>query len=277
MVRPPTPQPIARQLRQEAGFGCCVCGLPILQYHHIVEWTDEHHFRAADMMALCPNHHDQATKRAMPEREQREFKSNPYNIVHGRANGVMEVRQEYCAADFGSVTVVGDGTFLRIGGEEIIGFRLENGKLEFSLRLYGESDDLLLHINRNEWVSGDSLPWDIEADWQMLTLRERARQIAISINAKSVPLQVTGEFYRLGKRVVINRNGIQVGGRSGCGISEVALVGASLEIDLDQTGFFLRSHPTNQNAYLISYPNRRERLWKAKEVWKKIEAKRSEI
>jgi 5-methylcytosine-specific restriction endonuclease McrA len=194
MARPSTPDPIARQLRQEAGFGCCVCGNPILQYHHIVEWAADPHFRADDMMVLCPLHHDQATKGAMPQVEQRKLKANPRNISDGFVKGRLAVKQDYCAADFGSVTVVGAGTFLRIGGEDIIGFHLGEGNLEINLRIYSESDDLLLHIDRNEWISGDPLPWDIEADWQMLTLRERARRITVSLNAKTVPLQGYREF-----------------------------------------------------------------------------------
>ena len=39
------PDRIKRQLRQEAGFGCCKCGFPIYDYHHIVEFSEEKHFR----------------------------------------------------------------------------------------------------------------------------------------------------------------------------------------------------------------------------------------
>lgn len=276
MARPHTPYQIARQLRQEAGFGCCVCGNPIIQYHHIVEWAAEPHFRADDMMVLCPNHHDQATKGAMPQVEQRKFKANPCNIARGLVKGLLAVRQDYCAADFGSVTVVGDGTFLRIGGEDIIGFNLGEGNLEISLRLYSESDELLLRIDRNEWVSGDSLPWDIEADWQTLTLRERARSITVSLNAKFKPLRVSGAFYRLGKRVTISDNGIQVGGKSVTGISEVAFVGMLLEVYENVPGFSFGPHPTRPGGVIVPWPNRTERLWKAKDAWKKIEVARSE-
>ncbi len=139
-------------------------------------------------------HHDQATKRAMPEVEQRKFKEKPYNIIRGLAKGLMAVRQDYCAADFGSITVVGDGPFLRIGVEDIIGFHLDEGNLALSLRLFSEKDELLLDIVRNEWISGDSLPWDIEADWQVLTLRERARRITVSINAKPYRYRLAETF-----------------------------------------------------------------------------------
>jgi hypothetical protein len=72
------------------------------------------------MMVLCPTHHDQATKKAMPEEEQRRFKAEPFNIKMNRVNGPLEVKQDYCAADFGTVTVVGEGTFLSMNGESIL-------------------------------------------------------------------------------------------------------------------------------------------------------------
>ncbi|MEJ0062551.1 MAG: HNH endonuclease signature motif containing protein [Alphaproteobacteria bacterium] len=149
-----TPADIARQLRREAGFGCCICGNPIFQYHHIIEWKDDQHHRPEDMMVLCPNHHDQATKGAMTEAEQRKFKASPRNIQDGLAKGRLAVRQNYCAASFGSVTVVGEGPFLRMADEDIIEFSLgEDGNLELSIKLYSENDDLLLKIERNEWTS----------------------------------------------------------------------------------------------------------------------------
>jgi hypothetical protein len=278
MARPSTPDPVARQLRQEAGFGCCVCGNPILQYHHIVEWAAEPHFRVADMMVLCPLHHDQATKKAMPEDEQRKFKARPRNIVAGLAKGLLAVRQDYCAADFGSITVVGDGTFLRIGGEDIVGFHLEDGNIQISLRLYSESDELLLRIDRNEWLSGDPLPWDIDADWQILTLRERARRVTLSLKAKAVPLEVTGSFYRYGQRVSISNGGIQVGNKSAsAGLHELALVGMALEVQATGTGFGVKPTSNDPFGMIVSWPNRRERLWKAKDAWKKIEANRSNV
>lgn len=69
------PLPVKRQLRQEAGFGCCVCGLPIIQYHHIIPRAIEEHNRPEDMMIFCPNHHDAATKGAMTESQQRSYKA----------------------------------------------------------------------------------------------------------------------------------------------------------------------------------------------------------
>ena len=34
------PEIVKRQVRQEAGFGCCKCGNPIFEYHHIIKDLD---------------------------------------------------------------------------------------------------------------------------------------------------------------------------------------------------------------------------------------------
>jgi hypothetical protein len=267
------PANIARQLRQEAGFGCCICGAPIIQYHHIIEWSVEEHFRPEDMMVLCPLHHDQATKGAMPETEQRHHKTKPRNIDRGFAQGLLAIRQDYCTANFGTITVVGEGTFLRINGEDVFGLNRGEKNLEISLRLYSEQDQLLLEIDKNEWVSGDPLPWDIEADWQVLTLRERERHISISLNAKSVPLEVRAEMWRSGKRITLDSKGITIGPESGWAFRELALVGMVLEVNTE--GLRLGPAPGNPEGNIISWGNRRERLWKAKDAWRIIKSKSS--
>jgi hypothetical protein len=96
--------------------------------------------------------------------------------------------------------------------------------------------ELLLEIVRNEWVAGDPLPWDIEADGQTLTLRERARHISVSLNAKVVPMEVRAEFIRLGRRVSVNNHGIRFDGNKAWGISDLALVGAALEAEASSEG-----------------------------------------
>jgi hypothetical protein len=82
----------------------------------------------------------------MPEAEQRRYKANPKNIRRGFAQGLLQVRQDYCAVAIGSVFVVGEGTFLRIAGEDIFGMHIGAGNLEISLRLYNEQDELLLEL-----------------------------------------------------------------------------------------------------------------------------------
>jgi hypothetical protein len=246
--------------------------LPIIQYHHIVEWKEDQHYRAEDMMVLCPLHHDQATKGALPEARQREFKAQPENIRRGRAKGLLAINQDYCAAELGSVTVVGEGPFLKIRDKELLSFYVGNENLEISARLYGASGELLVEIDRNEWVSGNPLPWDIEADWQRLTLRERIRNVNLMIDARKIPMEVRGEFWEGEGHFVITPREIRMGiagePPTRMGVAELALVGFVLQIDPDKR--VVNMSPNRENALLISWPNRRERLYRARDAWRRI-------
>jgi len=143
--------------------------------------------------------------------------------------------------------------------------------LEVSFRLFDDEDKLLLEIVRNEWVAGDPLPWDIEADWQILTLRERARHISVSLNAKVVPMNVRGEFYRLGRRVSVNNHRIRFDGNKVSGIDNLALVGTVLELEPSSEGWALTGGSLgNPESVLVSRSDKRERLRAAKEVWRRM-------
>lgn len=218
-------------------------------------------------MVLCPLHHDQATKGAMPEAEQRELKAKPLNIVKGRAQGQLEIKQDYCAADFGTITVVGEGPFIKINGEDILSLDMGEKNLELSLRLYAEDDTLLASIERNEWISGDPTPWDIEADWQTLTLREKARKISISIDAKKIPLQLRGEFWRSGKRVSIGKDAVMIRGNAVLGLQNLALVGGGIQLNTD-------NETIAAGGAIVSWHPPRERLWRARDVWRRLKAQR---
>jgi hypothetical protein len=270
MPRDTTPGPIKRLLRQEAGFGCCICGIPILQYHHIIKWADEQHFRPEDMMVLCPLHHDQVTKGAMSENEQRQHKCEPVNIRKHRVKGLLELRQNYCAASFGSVIIVSEGPFLQINGESILSLDLGEGNLEVSIRLFSSADEPLLEIVRNEWTSGDPLPWDIEANWQTLTLRERAQKITLSLNGREIPLEVRGELWRGGRFYRIDRDRIHVGGTPSMkmSIANMALVGSGVSIEGEE----MKVVPGG--GTIISHREPRERLRIAKEAWRRMQRER---
>jgi hypothetical protein len=261
-----TPAQVARQLRQEAGFGCCLCGNPIFQYHHIVRWADDQHFRPEDMMVLCPNHHGMATKAAMPEDVQRKYKSSPKNILDKRARGKLEVYQKYCAIKIGTMTLVNEGPFLRIDKNDLLACYLSDGKLEISLKLYNENDELLVEIERNEWVSGDPLPWDIEGEYQRLKIREKAGKISLSLDVTTTPAELRAQFWYHGEYITCDPLQIRVGPNpTKLSFANFALVGGPISID--QGAVSVGKEP---DAVLISWPSERERLWKAKDAWEKL-------
>ena len=174
------PEYIKRQLRREEAFGCCKCGRPVFQYHHIIPWRKIQKHDPAHMMILCPNCHDEATKGSMSLKEQRQYKAHPYNVKNGFSKGQLKINDEYCTVVIGTNTFDCIGTLIEVDEEELVGAKLdENGVLEFSLKLYDELDNLVFEIKNNEWITGDIIPWDIEASYQSLIIRRKIGEITL--------------------------------------------------------------------------------------------------
>ncbi|MFB9330103.1 HNH endonuclease [Paenibacillus aurantiacus] len=211
--RPRVPLPVARSLRQEAGFGCACCGNPFVEYHHIVPYAVDQHFREADMLALCPYCHHAANIGAMTEHTQREHKRNPYNLKNGRATGQLWVNQSVCTVKLGSLVFSNNGRILEINGEPIISIEAcEDGRVELSLTLYDEQDNLILQIVKNEWIHGDVGVWDFEYGFNKLTLRTKHRSIDLHIDASNPgsPIYIRADLWRLGKAVRVNKQGVYI-------------------------------------------------------------------
>ncbi|PTE07388.1 HNH endonuclease signature motif containing protein [Mesorhizobium helmanticense] len=265
-ARPPTPDGVKRILRQRAGFGCCLCGLPILQYHHIIEWSVEEHFRPDDMMALCPTHHDMATKGAYPLSEQRRDQASPFNIQRRLARGLLAVKQDYPAIELGSVLVVNNGPILSIDEEQVIGLSIAEGAVGLSLKLYSEDGPLLCQIDENEWVSGNPFAWDIVADWQILTIRQKKGSVNLSLNAKLIPMKLTGSLWFKSKEIKITEKKIRFVSTNN-DVENLAF--ARMSLSMHENGISLV--PNGKGMIMgVGVENRRERLWKTVGEWRKL-------
>lgn len=194
--RPKPPADVRRKLRREACYGCCKCGHPIYQYHHIIEYSSEQHFRPKDMMVLCPNHHDEATNGVIGESVQRALKANPFNRVHKHAAGqlVMDRPRAGHLILGGSRFVVGPGVLVVIHDVPVLTVNHEGTSILLSACIYDADGNLLVRIDENEWESYDPMPWDIEFHYRKLMVRSAERELSLNVDATSDPLVITGQF-----------------------------------------------------------------------------------
>jgi len=201
------PADVKRALRQEAGFGCCRCGYPFYQYHHIVPWNQEEHYRPDDMMIICPNCHDEVTNGRVSEQEHRRWKADPVNIRDGYASGRLRIDQKELVVNLGGNRFVETPVLLQLNDDDMIKMgHSEDGRLLVSMRSYDENDGLLFHVQDNEWETGAHLPWDLEAKWRHVVLRHRSRDIGLEIDARQDPVKVRGTFWKLRQRFKVTEN-----------------------------------------------------------------------
>lgn len=260
------PHAVRRQLRQEAGFGCCVCGHPILQYHHIIPRYIQDHNRPDDMMALCPNHHDAATKGAFVEEAQRKAKARPFNQERGYADGWLTISQDYCAIDSGTFQFVGTGAVFEVDGEELLTLSTDGKTMLLSAMLYDDSDNVLALIDENEWISGDPRVWDLEADHQRLVIRLESRDIRLRVDARRDPVALSATLWRRGARLDLKASGLLLATRGHArrmSIEELCVVNMAVVVDTDTGEVTIRPNPDGEVSGFVSWPDRLERIARA--------------
>lgn len=82
--RPAIPEKIKRRVRQRCGFGCVVCGLPIYEYDHIIEFSKTKHHKADELTLLCPTHHALKTKKLLSAEQISHANKHPHNLKSGQ-------------------------------------------------------------------------------------------------------------------------------------------------------------------------------------------------
>jgi hypothetical protein len=203
MNRMSIPADVKLALRQEAGFGCCKCGHPLIEYHRIIPWEIEHHNRPEDMMCLCPTHHSEI--RVTRESEQRAIKLKPVNIEKNKTKGSLFINQESPIILLGGNTFITQGNILQIDNESIISLRSTfHGNLSLSIKLFNEIGQSVLEVIDNEWKSGDFLAWDIEYKLNFLKIRDKLRSICLEIDARHSPIQLSGCLWYMSQKFLLD-------------------------------------------------------------------------
>lgn len=258
------PEPIKRQIRQEAGFGCCKCGFPIIEYHHIVADSQN----PEDIMILCPNHHHEATVGAMSQEEQRHLKQNPFNLERGFAAGKLKINQNTPVITFGSNQIIGEGDLIRVDDICLLSSRINDGRLEISLKLYDRDNNLVAEIVNNEWISGDPLPWDLESKYQWIRIRRKLRDIELEIDVRTTPIKIRADLWYNNQNIQLNPNEILINGvLKNIGFQDICFVAGYIKIDTALQKVQTQTNPRFPSISMISEPDVNLRIKKGLRKW----------
>jgi len=186
--RPSIPSGILREVRQRCGFGCVICGCPVYEYDHIVEWSKTKHHKAEELTLLCSQHHAEKTKKILPVQMVKEANANPYNISEG-VSGPQTLY--YSGSSFklklgdsvSTYTGLQDGqTFFPfvIDGKPIVSFTNDGGNIFLNVEIRDEDGQVIFQVEKSELTYCTGL-WDVEWVGQVLTIREKLRKILLEI------------------------------------------------------------------------------------------------
>lgn len=193
--RPSTPSDVSRQLRQEAGFGCCFCGHPFLTYHHIVPYADDQHFRPEDMMAVCDNCHRGCTNGAIPELEQRRAKQRAKNVVDGELRGQLYVTSNRLKVELAGGLAIDTPNLLEYRNTQVLGAKLDDiGRVLISAIVQNSAGIVVATLRDNEWSLNVSEVWDFECSHRWATVRSAPFDVNFEVDCRQDRVRLQGKW-----------------------------------------------------------------------------------
>jgi len=212
--RPPIPEPVKRELRQETNFGCAICGCPVICYHHIIPWEEKEHHNPEHMIVLCPTHHRPADDGAIPRSKLYDLKENPENS--DSVDYLFEfdptspvIRLGNCNFGFGADA---ECTLIELEGEELIRTKYADNRLFFDIKFYSKDGELIAELSNNEWWADSTDLWDVVYKSNSITLRRKKGSIGLKIehHPDNSIISFRGVFYYGGEKVVVHPSKIKI-------------------------------------------------------------------
>jgi len=206
------PQDVRRQIRQECGFGCVICGLAIAQYEHIDPPFSEAKAHDPQKMALlCGTCHDHVTRGVWSKDKVIYARKSPITFSRGYAKDAFDFRDPFDL-------FVGNSRFrdirciIRKGdGEEW--FTIEppetpDGPPRLSAKFFGSRGLPELEIVQNEWRCSTGV-WDLQISGRTMEVRSTPDQVMLRLKAKpphGLEIQYLKMFFH-DTGIVIESNG----------------------------------------------------------------------
>lgn len=206
------PDAVKLRLRQESGFGCCKCGHPFIEYHHIIPYAEDAHFRPEDMMALCPNCHDLCTARALSESQQRSFKANPRNIAERRSLGRLYVTTNELRVELAGGLAINTPELLNVRGEVMLAVRLSSdGRVLVSAIIHDQLGRSVGRLVDNEWLFDPNGVFDLKVAPRKATVRSARRKVSFEVESRNESIRVKGSWFVDGMPMTFSPTAATVG------------------------------------------------------------------
>lgn len=169
-------EPTKREVRQRCGFGCVMCGYPIITYHHLEEWAETQDDSPENLVLLCERCHREYHAGFIDEVDLRHRVGNPIAFEDATKER-LRLNPKAWFVDLGSQRFgITDKSQLsafspfEIIDERPITIEIQDGFPLVSISLYGKGGIEALKIVRNEVII-DAGIYDVEWDANQIVVR----------------------------------------------------------------------------------------------------------
>ena len=206
------PDQVKLAVRQACGFGCVLCGAPVVQYDHFApEFKDARAHDPAGIALLCGSCHDRKTRRRTSAAAVAKARAAPFALREGFVREPLEIGAGDVTVMLGEMRVTRCPVILRVRGKDVISIdppELAGGPHRVNAAFANTSGHPLCRIIDNE-IELRVSPWDIEFVGPTPIVKSAPGAIALSLTT------IPGEGLRVdqmdivqaGLRVRIEANG----------------------------------------------------------------------
>jgi hypothetical protein len=209
------PLTIQKQLRQEANFGCVLCGCPIIIYAHIIPYRRIQAYLPENIIALCPNHYTNFDRGEFPESYLQDAKKNPHNKI--QVQDAFFIDSQDMAVNVGKSKFINTSRILAVDDFDIISINRENDRyILLDINFFDKLNNLIAVVYENSWTAEKRASgiWEIiYKPHHFLMIRNTPNDlffeakieneelfISTSIYYNSIPLRITNDGIWLSER-----------------------------------------------------------------------------
>lgn len=203
------PAHVKRQVRQECGFGCVICGRLPYEYDHFdPEFTDAKEHRAEGIALLCSRHHSDRTAGRIAQDTVRAKRITPCNTVNDPKWDFNLGTDPLTFIFGGNRQEQGDRAGISINGIPVFRLEREEGEWLITGNLCDDLGRATLRFQRGELIASRG-QWDVTLEGHVFAVRRASGNVVaeLAINAD----QRVVELRRLSMRLA---NGYHLEGDS---------------------------------------------------------------
>jgi trigger factor len=206
------PLPIQKQLRQEANFGCVLCGCPLMEYAHIISYRDIQAYLPENIIALCPNHYTDFDRGEFSESYLRDAKKNPHNKIQEK--DAFFIDSQDMAVNVGKSKFINTSRILAVNDFDIISINRENERyILLDINFFDKLNNLIAVVYENSWRAEKraSAVWEIGYKPHHLMIRNTPSNLFFEAKIENEELFITANMYYSAIPLSITNDGIWLG------------------------------------------------------------------
>ncbi|PXW33200.1 hypothetical protein DET57_1392 [Klebsiella oxytoca] len=238
---------IARKIRQDAGYGCVMCGVMFVDYEHIEpEFKDAREHDPEKMTLLCKPCHDDVTYKRKTKKKVWLAKADPFTKKHGLVKGIFDPETEFKEVKIGSLTSTGSSIFMKVFGKPIFWFSEPEDPDEpigFNA-IFSSSDGMIGYMEKNIF-HGVVAKHDIDSHGFTIEIRKEKGKILLVMHIEGDATIYVERFSidYLGYNITVNKKGATLRGGNIHGSFDISNVTIAMDRDRDSTCAFSIGHP----------------------------------